>query len=159
MTTIWLTGMPCSGKTTLAYALHELIKPSVVLDGDEVRKGMCAGLGFSFEGRAENVRRVSCACKIIEASGVTAIVALVSPDRIPREDARRRSERFIEVHLATPYRVCLDRDDKGTYKNWYSDSITSTYEPPDSPEVVVEPHLYDVKTCAAKVVGVFNAGI
>jgi adenylylsulfate kinase len=144
--TIWLTGLPCSGKTTLATALQgALLKSTVVLDGDELRKTLCADLGYSPADRFENTRRVGCICRILNAQGVNVVVALVSPYRMSRALARALvGARFLEVYMACPQDVCATRDTKGMYKMALSGAIkgftgvTDVYESPISPELVID---------------------
>lgn len=121
--TIWLTGLPCSGKTTLANALAATLRSKhhgvLILDGDQVRKTLSADLGFDAKSRDENVRRVAAVAALSTASQVFSLVALVSPHRAARNQARadhvERGLRFIEVHLAASLAVCEARDVKGLY--------------------------------------------
>lgn len=144
---VWLTGLPGSGKSTLANGverrLHELGKLTIVLDGDNVRSGLNADLGFSKESRAENVRRVSEVARLMCDAGVIPIIALVSPFQEDRELARQRFEagRFVEVFVDTPAKVCTDRDPKGLYHRAAQGEVADMtgvsqgYEPPANPEV------------------------
>ncbi len=122
---VWFTGLPCSGKTTLAEALKERITGRYVriLDGDALRKGICHDLGFSREDRDENVRRVAFMTKELLDAGAVVLVALVSPYRTARDNAREivtwdtgNSGRFIEVHVDCGLEECMERDTKGMYK-------------------------------------------
>lgn len=121
--TIWFTGLPCSGKTTLANAVAAQLRARqqgvLILDGDEVRKTLSADLGFDAKSRDENVRRVAAVAALSTASQVFSLVALVSPHRAARDAARahhtERGLRFFEVHLAAPLSVCEARDVKGLY--------------------------------------------
>lgn len=119
---VWITGLPAAGKTTLARALHARLaaagRPAHVLDGDELRTGLCAGLGFSAADRRENVRRAACAARILADAGVVAIAALVSPYRADRAMAREACSphRFLEVFVDTPLAECERRDPKGLYR-------------------------------------------
>src|SRR5919112_5461889 len=116
--TIWFTGLPASGKSTMAFAieaaLHEQGRAAYVLDGDNVRHGLCADLKFSAEDRRENVRRVAEVARLFADSGTVAIVALISPEAEGRDAARRVHEAaglpFLEIFMDTPLDVCEQRD-------------------------------------------------
>src|SRR5690349_19254666 len=119
MFTVWFTGLPCSGKTTLARALAaRLLEMNVlveILDGDAVRENLSKGLGFSREDRDANVRRIAYVANLLARNGVPTIVAAVSPYRSARAEARARSSVFIEVYVECPLEVCEARDVKGMY--------------------------------------------
>lgn len=146
--TVWFTGLPCSGKSTLARMLEkklrEMGRKVEVLDGDEVRQRLSRGLGFSKEDRDENIRRISYVCKLLSRNGVVAISAAISPYREVREEARRENERFVEVYVKCPVEVCIKRDVKGLYKKAINGEIknftgiSDPYEEPLNPEVIVE---------------------
>ena len=145
---IWFTGLPCSGKSTLANALkqklEELGKRVYILDGDIIRKELNVDLGFSEEDRKENIRRVSVVAKILTECGVIPVVALVSPFRESRRKARERIGKFVEVYVKAPIEVCKERDVKGMYKLAIEGKIKGftgiddPYEEPENPEVVCE---------------------
>ena len=147
---IWLTGLSASGKTTIAVelerALEEAGRRIARIDGDELRRGLCADLGYSAADRSENVRRAAAWAAASADAGFIAIVALISPFRADREAARRAviPSRFIEVYVATPIEVCRRRDPKGLYARADRGEIaeftgiSSPYEPPDFPEIVLE---------------------
>ena len=121
--TVWLTGLPSSGKSTLGAALeHRLVERgcnAYLLDGDNLRHGICSDLGFSRVDRERNVRRVGDLARLFADSGAIALVALVSPYEATREQVRERHEReglpFVEVFLNTPLWLCVERDPKGLY--------------------------------------------
>ncbi len=121
--TVWLTGLPASGKSTLARAIEQRLgaggRLAYRLDGDNLRHGLCGDLGFSPEDRAENVRRTAHVARILADAGAIAIVALVSPYRAARDAARALHEadglRFVEVFVDTPLEECERRDPKGLY--------------------------------------------
>jgi adenylyl-sulfate kinase len=121
--TVWFTGLPSSGKSTIARAVEELLlaegRFAYLIDGDNLRHGLCGDLGFSAADRAENVRRAAHAARLLADAGAVALVSLVSPYAVDRAEARALHERdglpFIEVHVATPVEICEARDPKGLY--------------------------------------------
>lgn len=161
--TIWLTGLPGAGKTTLATALRATLqdqgKPCCLLDGDEVRAGLSVDLGFAPEDRLENVRRVAEVAKLLNASGVTAIVAMVSPLQADRHQARQiiGADRFCEVFVDAPLETCVSRDPKGMYKRARSGEIrgftglSAPYEPPPRPDVHLHTDALGPQACLIKV--------
>jgi bifunctional enzyme CysN/CysC len=151
--TVWLTGLSGSGKSTLAAELERRLvaagRAAYLLDGDNLRHGLTAGLGFSRKDRDENVRRVGEAALLLADAGVVALVALVSPYRAARAAVRARHEtaglRFVEVFVDTPLAVCEARDPKGLYRKARAGEVpaftgvSDPYEPPPTPELVVTP--------------------
>jgi bifunctional enzyme CysN/CysC len=150
--TVWLTGIPAAGKSTLASAVEAALVErgtgAYVLDGDSIRHGLSRGLSFSRDDRAENVRRVAeVACMLADA-GLVAIVALVSPYADDREVARALHETnglsFAEVHVDAPVEECRRRDPKGLYRRASEGLINDlsgaggAYEPPASPDLRVD---------------------
>jgi adenylyl-sulfate kinase len=149
--TVWLTGLSGSGKSTVAFEVeHRLVGagvPAYVLDGDNLRHGLNAGLGFSAEDRAENVRRVGEVALLLADAGVVALAPLVSPYRADRDRVRARHRDagvpFIEVHVATPLEECERRDPKGLYARARAGEISGLtgvddpWEPPTDPELVL----------------------
>lgn len=147
---VWFTGLPGSGKSTVADAtegrLHALGVHTYVLDGDNVRTGLNKDLGFTPEDRAENVRRVAEAAKLMLDAGLIVMVALVSPFRADRRAAREifADGDFIEVFVDTPVEVCAERDPKGLYAKASAGTLPNMtgvgqdYEPPDHAEVVLD---------------------
>ena len=148
--TLWFTGLPCSGKTTLAGIVAAELKRRErfveILDGDEVRKHLTKGLGFSREDRDENIRRIGYVCRLLSRNGAIAIAAAISPYRSVRDEVRAGHEpgRFIELYVNTPLEVCIQRDVKGMYKKALAGElknftgIDDPYEAPPSPELVIE---------------------
>ncbi len=148
--TIWLTGLPCSGKSTIATALAKRLEgtghPVEILDGDEFRLRLSKGLGFSKADRDEHIRRVAYVAKLLTRVGAVAIVAAISPYRSVRDEARAEIGRFLEVHVDCPVEECIKRDVKGLYQKAMRGEIASftgvsdLYEAPLHPEVTVETH-------------------
>jgi adenylyl-sulfate kinase len=157
-----LTGLPCSGKTTLALALEQHLSESgceaFVLDGDKIRKGLNKDLGFTLEDRSESIRRVAEVARLMVEAGLIVIVAHIAPFRKDREMARSLFEagQFIEVFLDTPLQVCEQRDVKGFYalarQGRLQDftGIDSPYEEPLSPEVRIDTS-FPLDECVEKV--------
>ena len=151
--TVWLTGLPSSGKTTLARALAERLlavdgRRVEILDGDEMRAELCADLGFSKEDRSANVRRVAFVARLLASHGVTVLVPVIAPYEADRAEAARlhaeRGLRFLEVHVAASLDVCRARDVKGLYASQAAGRISSLtgvddpYEAPVSPDLVID---------------------
>jgi adenylylsulfate kinase len=147
--TIWMTGLPASGKSTLAVALEKALWErsihSFVLDGDNIRHGLNKDLGFSPEDRVENIRRIGEVAKLFTAAGVINITAFISPYRTDREQARSLVEagEFLEVFVDCPVEECERRDPKGHYKKARAGEIreftgvSAPYEAPLHPEITV----------------------
>jgi adenylyl-sulfate kinase len=145
---VWLTGLPSSGKTTLARLLEAELRDRSRrvehLDGDEVRTRLTKGLGFSREDRDENVRRVAYVAHLLQRNDVFVITALISPYRHARDEARAEIKDFVEVYVKCPLDECVRRDVKGLYRKALAGQIphftgvSDPYEPPLAPEVVVE---------------------
>lgn len=146
---VWLTGLSGAGKSTLAMALERALFDrgwqTFVLDGDNVRNGLNAGLGFSADDRAENIRRVAETAKLFADAGMVVIASLISPLKSDRARARViGGERFHEVHVAADLATCEDRDPKGLYKKARAGEIaeftgiSAPYEAPDQPELVID---------------------
>lgn len=146
--TVWFTGLPCSGKTTLALKLSaELKKRGILaedLDGDVTRKYLSKGLGFSKEDRDENIRRVGFVCSLLTKHGAVVTAAFVSPYRSIRNEIRGMIGNFIEVYVKCSLDKCIERDVKGMYKKAIAGEIknftgvSDPFEEPEKPELVVE---------------------
>jgi adenylyl-sulfate kinase len=146
--TVWFTGLPSSGKSTLARMLERVLvergQRVEVLDGDEVRLRLSRGLGFSKEDRDENIRRITYVAKLITRCDGVAITCAISPYRALRDEARQEIGRFIEIYVKCALEVCIDRDVKGLYAKALRGEIpvftgiSDPYEAPLAPEVTVE---------------------
>ena len=146
---IWLTGLSGAGKSTLAHAvedtLHQMGCRTFVMDGDNVRHGLCGDLGFSRQDRKENIRRVGEVAKLFMEAGVIVLTAFISPYREDRDRVRGMVEHgdFIEIYCDCPVEICESRDVKGLYKKARNGQISeftgisSPYEPPVIPELIV----------------------
>ena len=153
--TIWLTGLPSAGKTTIAKCLGsrltELGVPVEILDGDEIRPVLSPGLGYNRADRDENVRRVAYVASLLVRNGVTVICALVSPYREARDLARAMlAGCFVEVYVDAPLHVCIERDVKGLYRSEgvptaFLTGVSDSYEPPVRAEVTVRTDQCDVE--------------
>ncbi len=161
--TLWFTGLPASGKSTISAALElELVRrglPAYRLDGDNIRHGLNSNLGFSAEDRAENIRRIGEVAKLFADAGVIALTAFISPYRADRERSRALHQAaglpFFEVHVDAPLAVCEARDPKGMYKKARAGQlkgftgVDDPYEAPEKPELVLKTHEQDVAGCVA----------
>ena len=161
---IWFTGLPCSGKTTLADNLQSYLLSNqflvYVLDGDPFRKGLNSDLDFSEKGRKENIRRIGEVSKLFADTCIITIVSTISPFRKGRSNVRNilGSERFIEVYLDCPIEECERRDVKGHYKLARKNKIlnftgvSSPYEHPINPEIHLKTHIHDLQKCTDEIV-------
>ncbi|MGH3849671.1 MAG: adenylyl-sulfate kinase [Pseudonocardiaceae bacterium] len=147
--TVWLTGLPSAGKTTVGRALADRLRTEgrlvEILDGDLVREHLTADLGFSRADRDENVRRIGFVAHLLSRNGVVAICSVISPFRAARDEVRALHKgRFFEVHVAAPLEVCAARDVKGLYAKQRSGQISGLtgvddpYEAPLLPELVLQ---------------------
>lgn len=147
--TVWFTGLPCSGKSTLARMAFEKLSglgfPVEFLDGDELRKHFSAGVGFTKEDRSGHLRRVSYLCRMLTKHGVIVIASFVSPYRENREYARGLiGDRFVEVFTDSSVEACMKRDVKGMYKKALAGEIkqftgvSDPYERPERPELLLK---------------------
>lgn len=147
---VWLTGLPSAGKSTLAHALeHRLFTAGMstyVLDGDNIRHGLCRDLGFSSEARAENLRRIGETARLFLDAGIITLAAFISPHRSERRKVRERvgPDRFLEIYCRCPLEVCESRDVKGNYAKARAGiipgftGISAPYEPPEHPDLVID---------------------
>ncbi len=160
---LWFTGLSGAGKSTLAHAvedkLHQLNCRTFVLDGDNVRHGLCGDLGFSDQDRRENIRRVAELAKLMLEAGVITLTAFISPFRAERDLARNllTSDDFIEIHCACSLDVCEKRDVKGLYKKARQGEIanftgiSSPYERPENPELTIDTGSMSLDECVEQV--------
>jgi len=162
--TIWLTGLPSAGKTTLAHLLgHKLRDRGItgleILDGDVVRLNLCKDLGFSEEDRMTNIRRIAFVSGLLTRHGVIVVVAAISPYRKSRDLARQEIKDFVEVFVKCPIEVLVERDVKGLYKKALAGNlphftgVSDPYEEPLRPEILVETDRETPETSAAKILG------
>ena len=145
--TIWLTGLPGAGKTTLAQLLGEEFRaidhPVEILDGDEIRQRFTNDLGFTREDRDENIRRIAVVAKQLTRIGSIVIVAAISPYARARRDARMKIGNFVEVFVQCPLEICIQRDPKGLYAKAKRGEVvqltglSDPYEEPTTPDVIV----------------------
>ncbi|MFJ6408412.1 adenylyl-sulfate kinase [Streptomyces hydrogenans] len=162
--TVWLTGLPSAGKTTIAYELAGRLREEgrrvEILDGDEIREFLSAGLGFSREDRFTNVQRIGFVAELLASHGVTVLVPVIAPYADSREAVRKRhlteGTAFVEVHVATPVEVCSVRDVKGLYAKQAAGEIAGLtgvddpYEAPENPDLRIESQNQTVQESAAR---------
>lgn len=161
---LWFTGLSASGKSTIAHLLerklYEMDFSTYVFDGDNVRHGLCCDLDFSEKDRAENVRRIGEMVNLFIDAGTIAIAAFISPFKTEREKVRAiiGPENFIEVFVDCPIELCIERDPKGIYKRALAGEIkeftgiSSPYESPDNPDIIIKTASTDFNKAAQTVV-------
>ncbi|MDX2694858.1 adenylyl-sulfate kinase [Streptomyces ipomoeae] len=163
--TVWLTGLPSAGKTTIAYELAGRLREEghlvEVLDGDEIREFLTADLGFSRADRNTNVQRIGFLADMLARNGVKALVPVIAPYADSREAVRKRHDAsgaaYLEVHVATPVEVCSVRDVKGLYAKQAAGEISGLtgvddpYEAPVNPDLRIESQDQTVRESAALV--------
>jgi bifunctional enzyme CysN/CysC len=168
--TIWFTGLPASGKSTIAVAVERALVESgqvaYLLDGDNIRHGLSDDLGFSAGDRAENIRRVGHLTRLFADAGVVALASLVSPLKSDRDIARALSDAaklpFIEVYICTPREECEKRDPKGLYARARAGElkgltgVDAPYEPPESPDLILDTTGADIEQLVAQVIDLLN---
>jgi adenylylsulfate kinase len=160
--TLWFTGLPCAGKSTLAAQIgQELLARGhqiEVLDADALRHTLCKGLGFSRADREENVLRIGRLCGMLGKYGIISIAAVIAPYRQIREQLRASIPGFVEIYVKAPLGVCVQRDVKGLYAKALKGEITQftgiddPYEEPQMPDIVVETATSDVATCCQTII-------
>ncbi|MCF2130485.1 adenylyl-sulfate kinase [Strepomyces sp. STD 3.1] len=163
--TVWLTGLPSAGKTTIAHELAGRLREEgrrvELLDGDEIREFLSAGLGFDRADRHTNVQRIGFVAELLARNGVTALVPVIAPYADSRDAVRERHEAngtaYVEVHVATPVEVCSVRDVKGLYAKQAAGELTGLtgvddpYEQPLKPDLRIESQHQTVQESAAAV--------
>jgi adenylylsulfate kinase len=161
---LWFTGLSGAGKSTLAHAvearLYEKKCHTFVIDGDNVRHGLCGDLGFSAADRTENIRRVGEVAKLFIEAGVITLTAFISPFRADRDRIRQMvgTGEFFEIYCKADLSVCEQRDVKGLYQKARAGQIaeftgiSSPYEAPESPELLVETGARPLEVCADEVI-------
>jgi adenylylsulfate kinase len=160
---IWFTGLSGAGKSTLAHAVEEELHQqgcrTFVLDGDNVRHGLCGDLGFSAEDRVENIRRVGEVAKLLMEAGVIVLTAFISPYRADRQRVRSMAAHgdFIEIYCDSPLEICELRDVKGMYKKARSGvikdftGVSAPYEIPENVELIVDTGRKGLLECVKQV--------
>ncbi|WP_411829012.1 adenylyl-sulfate kinase [Paraburkholderia kururiensis] len=167
---VWMTGLPGAGKTTIAQALFETLQnlnaKAIVLDGDTLRAGICSDLGFSEADRIENIRRIAHLAKLFQREGYVVIVATISPFAQQRALARSIvGDGFIETFISAPPQLCAERDPKGMYAQAREGRIqqftgvSSPYEPPVEPELVIDTSACRVEGAVATIVLRLGKGV
>ncbi|MGW4547213.1 adenylyl-sulfate kinase [Streptomyces violaceorubidus] len=163
--TVWLTGLPSAGKTTIARELADRLREQgrrvELLDGDEIREFLSAGLGFDRADRHTNVQRIGFVAELLARNGVTALVPVIAPYADSREAVRERhganGTAYVEVHVATPVEVCSVRDVKGLYAKQAAGELTGLtgvddpYEEPVEPDLRIESQDQTIQESAAAV--------
>ena len=146
---LWFTGLSGSGKSTLAHAIEERLYnngiSTYVLDGDNIRHGLCSDLSFTDSDRVENIRRISELAKLLTDAGIITLTAFISPFKVDRDEARKRMPHgdFLEIYCQCPIEICEQRDVKGLYKKArageipFFTGIDSPYEAPVRPDLVI----------------------
>jgi adenylylsulfate kinase len=166
--TLWFTGLPCSGKSTLAFRVGQELQlrghPVEVLDADVLRGTLCRDLGFSKTDRDENIARIGWVCAALNRHGVVALAAAVSPYREARARLRLSLPNFVEIYVKAPLRVCMERDVKGLYAKASRGEIAGftgiddPYEEPLAPEVIVETARMSVEQCTEQILRAIETG-
>ena len=161
--TLWFTGLPCSGKSTVADIIAERLKTKGLkierLDGDVVRQMLTRDLGFSKEDRDKNIERVTFVAKLLSRNGVGVLASFVSPYRETRDMIRNETTNFVEVYVNCPVEECAKRDVKGMYAKAYAGEIKDftgvddPYEPPESAEIIINTLEESKEESAEKVIG------
>ncbi len=146
--TVWFTGLPCCGKTTIADQIAVSLKKQGYkverLDGDIVRKDLTSDLGFSKKDRDENIKRVTFVAKLLTRNGVVVLATFVSPYKKMRDHARKEIGSFVEIYVRCPVDICMKRDVKGMYKKALAGElkgftgVDDPYEEPGHPELIID---------------------
>jgi adenylylsulfate kinase len=162
---IWFTGLSGAGKSTLAHAVEESLHQggcrTFVLDGDNVRHGLCSDLAFSTKDRQENIRRIGEMAKLFMEAGIIVLTAFISPYHADRERVRAMVKQgdFVEIYCDTPIEICETRDIKDLYKKARAGQIaeftgiSSPYEAPQTPELTLNTGAAELQICVQQVIG------
>ncbi len=160
--TVWFTGLPCSGKSTIADAVAKKLRWEGLrverLDADIIRKHLWRELGYSKEDRDENIRRVTYLAQLLTRNGVAVLTSFISPYRELRDYARREIGNFVEVYVSCPVEVCIQRDSRGMYKKALAGEmqnftgVSDPYEEPLHPDIIIESDKEPLKQSVAKVI-------
>lgn len=161
---VWFTGLSASGKSTISHhveaLLHHLGCATYVLDGDNMRHGLCQDLGFDEKSRVENIRRVGEVAGLLKDAGIIALTAFISPYKKDRDKVKAMvgNDRFIEVYVDCPVEVCQARDPKGLYAKAlrgqipFFTGVSAPYEPPVCPDITIKSGCDDFVAAARRVV-------
>ncbi|MBN1860295.1 MAG: adenylyl-sulfate kinase [Candidatus Thermoplasmatota archaeon] len=159
--TIWFTGLPCCGKTTIADQVGDILKRKGFLverlDGDLVRQNFSSDLGFSKKDRDENIRRAIFLADMLTRNNVVVLASFVSPYKKQRRKARKEIKHFVEVYVRCPVKICMKRDVKGMYRKALEGKIKhftgvdDPYEEPENPEIIVDTDIESVDESVGKV--------
>lgn len=157
---LWFTGLSGAGKTSIANAVEERLqalgRATYLLDGDNIRHGLCSDLGFSPEDRAENIRRIGEVARLMVDAGLIVMASFISPSDAQRQRVRKAfaTGEFHEVYISTPLAVCEERDPKGLYKLARSGQlaqftgVSAAYEAPPAPELSIDTSTTSLPECA-----------
>jgi adenylylsulfate kinase len=164
--TVWFTGLPCCGKTTIANKVAEILRDKNYkveqLDGDIVRKSLTSDLGFSKEDRNENIKRVTFVAKLLTRNDVIVLATFVSPYIERRQKTREEIGNFIEVYVKASVEACMERDVKGMYKKALAGEIKNftgiddPYEVPTNPELIVDTEKETIEESVQKVLKIMR---
>ncbi len=159
--TVWFTGLPCSGKTTIANKLADILKNRGFrverLDGDIIREELTSDLGFSRKDRDENIKRVTFVAKLLTRNDVIVLATFISPYRERRNKSRKEIDDFLEVYVKCPVEECIKRDVKGMYKKALEGKIKGftgiddPYEEPIEPDLILETNKEKVEESVDKI--------
>ena len=160
--TLWFTGLPCSGKSTIADTVAEELRQMGLkaerLDADIIRKHLWKELGYSKEDRDENIRRAAFLAKLLTKNGIAVLTSFISPYREHRDYARTEIGDFVEIYVKCPVEVCIQRDTRGMYKKALAGEIqnftgvSDPYEEPLNPEVLIESDKEPLAESVSKVI-------
>ncbi len=160
--TAWFTGLPCSGKSTIADAAAEELRQMGLrverLDADIIRQHLWRELGYSKEDRDENIRRAAYLAHLLTRNGIAVLTSFISPYQETRDYARKQIGNFVEIYVKCPVEVCIQRDSRGMYRKALAGEIANftgvsdPYEEPLNPEVTIESDREPVKQNVARVI-------